>query len=198
MAEQKKLKASERLTILEQQLLTVMSTLNATAKRLGEMELIQYSVSRESELLRNAVSLLNEKLSAVIDLSNNKSDLSDENIDKIIIAKKIQALENIVTEQLELGAIVKSEEVIETSFVVGREIDKDGVVKNPRIQFMVNKITGDIKESIMGMKIGELLKTEKEDNLNVEITEIYNIVQKEEAVTEELLPEEEVIETTEE
>lgn len=177
------MKASERLSLLEEQMIPMMENLNAAAKRIGELELTIYSLSRESEILREALQLVHEKLDAVISLSKNP-DLSDENINQTVIDTKVAAMEDKVKEQLELGNLVVADEIGEESFVVSRELNKDGSVENPRLQFLMGKLTPELKSKFLGVKTGELVSGE-ENKLDIEIAEIYEFVEPKQEIAEQ-------------
>ena len=110
MEEQKKIKATERLSLLEESTVNVIETVNATTKRTGELELIIYNLSRESEILREALQLVHEKLDAVISLSGN-DNYSDENISQSMIDAKVEGMAAKVKEQLGLGNLEVIEEI---------------------------------------------------------------------------------------
>lgn len=178
MEEQKKMKATERLSLLEESMINIIETVNATTKRTGELELIIYNLSRESEILREALQLVHEKLDAVISLSGN-DNYSDENISQSMIDAKVEGMAAKVKEQLDLGNLEVIEEIGEESFVVTRELNKDGTVENPRLQFLMAKLTPEMKAKFVGVKAGELVAGD-DDKLDIEISEIYNFVEKEE------------------
>ena len=167
--EQKKVKATEKLALLEQKYL-------ATARRVGEMELILYNISRENDILKNALQLVHEKLDAVINLANEGKALSQENINEKVVLLKEQELKNKVDQMLEQGAIEAVEEVGENSLVVSREVDDDGKVVNPRLQFITGRLNEESLKHFLGKKSGDLVKME-EGKLGIEIAEIYNFVE---------------------
>lgn len=172
-------KASERLTALEAQMVPIIENTNATARRTGEMEMIIYNLSRESEILREALQLFHEKLDAVITLTNKSEPLTDDNINAAVVEAKTVDLANRVKVQLEEGKIALAEEINENSFVVGRELNKDGTVANPRLQFIMGRLVPELQEKFTGIKTGELVTTEGEDKLDIEIMEIYDFVEQE-------------------
>jgi len=184
-AKNSKPKASERLDSLEKQLLP-------TAKRLGELEMIVFNLSRENEILKEAVQMLHEKNEAVIDLIRSGKELSDDNINDEIVKLKELSLKEKVDTMLEKKQIVKAEEVGEESLIVARELSKEGKVENPRIQFLVGRLVDELKNKFIGKKAGELIEGE-ENKLDVEIMEIYNF-NIEELQQEELQQEEAAVE----
>jgi len=171
-----KIKASEKLKALEQQVFEYRELLMNSSKRVGELELVVYNQSRQLEMMGQAVTLMNQKLEAVIGLLDNP-ELSDDSIEKKIVSDKISNMESNIKQLVDQGALVGAEEIGEDSYVIGREISKeDGSVENPRIEFMISKIQIDeLKNKLLGKKVNELVKGE-ENRLDLEVVEIYNIV----------------------
>ncbi len=193
MKGQKKLKASERLDLIEKGLAPITETVNATARRTGEMELIIYNLSRENEILKDALQLIHEKLDAVIDLSKNGTELSQENINSTVVSIKENNLKERVDTQIKEGNIKLIDEVDGNSFVVARELNKEGEVVNPRLQFVMNRLVEELQNKFIGKKTGELMVGEEENSLDIEIIEIYELIEKEEApeeIVEEIASEE--------
>ena len=179
--QQKKVKATERLAALEskiEELLEAKDISNATARRVGEMELIVYNLSRENEIMKEALSLLNEKQTAIVSLNNEGKSLSDDNINEKIVSMKELALKNVVDARLESGDIISTDSIGENSLVISRELTEEGKVENPRLQFIVGRLVPELKSKFVGLKAGDLVKGE-EGKLDIEIMEIYNFVEKE-------------------
>lgn len=166
--EEKLQKSKEKLESLTEQSLV-------TARRVGEMELILYNIARENEILKDALQLLHEKLDAVITLQNKGLPLNDDNINEAVVEMKENSLKERVTEMLQQGSIVPVETVGEDSLIVSRELNKEGKVENPRLQFLVGRLVDELKSKFVGKKVGELIQGE-ENKLNIEIMEIYDLV----------------------
>ena len=169
--ETKKPKASEKLKALENQLM-------ATARRTGEMELIIYNLSRENEILKDALQLLHDKQESVIALLREGQGLSDDNINNKVTDLKVAALKQKVDELVEDGRAVAVDEVGENSLVVSRELNQQGEVENPRLQFLTTRLVDELKSKFVGKKVGDLIKNDGE-TLDIEIMEIYNFVEQE-------------------
>lgn len=192
MSEAKKIKASERLSAIE-------SALVPTQRRVGELEMIVFNLSRENEILKDALQLLHEKLESVIALSNEGKSLSNNNINEKVVMLKEQALKDKVDDLVNAKQIAAAEEVTDNSLVVARELNKNGTVENPRIQFLTSRLVEELQNKFIGKKVGELIKGE-EDKLDLEIMEIYNVTinelgaeQTEQAVEDEQVEEQELV-----
>lgn len=164
-------KSKEKLEAVSEQTLT-------TARRVGEMELMVYNLSRENEILKDALQLLHEKLDAVIALQNRGLPLSDDNINQIVVELKENELKQRVDDMLERGTIKSSEVVGEDSLIVSRELSKEGKVENPRLQFLVGRLIDELKNKFVGKKIGDLIQGD-DNKLDIEIMEIYDLVPQE-------------------
>lgn len=167
MSEAKKIKASERLSAIE-------NVLVPTQRRVGELEIILFNLSRENEILKDALQLLHEKLESVVALSNQGLPLTNENINEKIVLIKEQSLKDKVTKMVESGQLVSSEKITPDSFVVARELNKDGTVENPRIQFLVGRLVEELQNKFLEKQVGDLIKSE-EEKLDLEIMEIYEV-----------------------
>jgi phage pi2 protein 07 len=166
--EEKILKSKEKLENLSEQTM-------ATARRVGEMELILYNIARENEILKDALQLLHEKLDAVIDLQNKGLPLIDENINEAVVSLKEKAMKDKIDEMLQSGTIKSTETIGEDSLVVSRELNKEGRVENPRLQFLVGRLIQELKTKFVGKKVGDLIKGD-DNKLDIEIMEIYELV----------------------
>jgi hypothetical protein len=166
--EEKLQKSKEKLENLSEQSMI-------TARRVGEMELILYNIARENEILKDALQLLHEKLDAVISLQNRELPLSEGNINEVVVEMKVNSLKERVDQMLQQGAIKVTDVVGEDSLIVSRELNKEGKVENPRLQFLVGRLIDELKSRFVGKKTGDLIQGE-ENKLDIEIMEIYDLV----------------------
>jgi len=184
--EVKKVKASEKLAFLESDLTSTKELLSKVARRTGELEMIIFNLSREKDVLNDALQLMHSKTNSIVALLKEGKALTDENIEEKVVEIRENDLKNKITELVENGYAEPSDETSEKSLIVARELNKDGGVENPRIQFLVSTLIEDLKEKFLGKKVGDFISN-GEDKLDMEILEIYNIVDKNEepAATEE-------------
>ena len=75
---------------------------------------------------------------------------------------------------VDAGQIKEAEEATDNSLIVARELNKNGTVENPRIQFLTSRLVEELQNKFVGKKVGELVKAD-EDKLDLEIMEIYDI-----------------------
>jgi hypothetical protein len=158
----KKLTASQRITALEE--------------AVGITRTNDEMIAQEINSLRQSFIALSRRLNAIIK-SGETGNISNDSVNSIITEENVVELEGKVKLLLEKNAIVKSEtgEIKASSFVVGRELDKDSNVINPRIQFAVQSITPEAQESVLGKTLGDVIENNLGDGLSLEVTEVYDI-----------------------
>jgi len=108
-----------------------------------------------------------------------------EAVNDIIVNENIKEMEQKVKLFQEQGILIKEEgedaEVGERSYIVGRELDQEGNVLNPRIHFAYPSLTEEEKELFLGKKISEVIMQDAESNTGLEILEIFSIKETSEA-----------------
>lgn len=129
----------------------------------------------EIDRLRNQLVAVNKRLNSTIQAAE-QGGISNDSVNKVILAENMRELESKITFLVEQGVLVRNDEAVisEKNFVVGREIDTSGNVTNPRVQFSVSSIDPEVKKQMIGKKAGDVVAySESEDSL--EITEVYDI-----------------------
>lgn len=143
----------------------------------GLMALYQTAdnMARDLMTIKEAIKLLGNKLDSVVKASERGLSLNDDTISKIMVENNIEELKLKVTNLVNSGVLVASEEVGPNSFVVGREIDNEtGNVANPRMQFIVSALAPEVKDKFPGSKVGQTLELQ-EGKWKFEILEVYSI-----------------------
>jgi hypothetical protein len=156
-AQQDKRTASQRIEDLERALMSLYQTAD--------------NMARDLLTVKEAIKLIGNKLDVVAKAAN----ISDDTISKGMIDNNVAELKGKVTSLVENGVLVASEELLDSSFVVGQEVDTDGNVVNPRIQFTLGSLRPEVKAKIQAGKKGEAIDLE-EGKLRFIITEVYSIV----------------------
>lgn len=133
-------------------------------------------LAEEIDSLRKILVNVNKRLSASIQAAE-EGGLNNASVSKIIMNEGIRELEERVSFLVQQGVLVRNDvaEVSDKNFVVGREIDTEGNVTNPRVQFSVQSVDPELRTQLQGKKNGSVVAySETEDSM--EITEIYDIV----------------------
>lgn len=169
--EQKKLNASQRLEKLEYNMDEVSMHLN--------------NMSRDILMLKEAIKLMGNKVDAIA----KAAQISNETIDILMVQNNIDELKEKVDGFISQGVLVPSEAITASSFAIGQEVDDDGKVPNPRVQFAVGALNPEMQEKLIGAKVGDKVSF-SEGTLKFEVTEIYEIVAPKAPETVEELQEE--------
>lgn len=130
----------------------------------------------EIDQLRSQLVAVNKRLNATIQAAD-AGGVTSESINKIILSDNMKELESRITFLADQGVLVRNDdaEITEKTFVVGREIDTEGNVTNPRVQFSVGSVDVELKKQITGKKVGAVVAySETQDS--IEVTEVYDIV----------------------
>lgn len=158
--QQDKRTASQRIDDMERGLMALYQTADGMA--------------RDLMTIKEAIKLLGNKLDSVVKATQQGLTLNDENIAKIMVDNNVEELKEKVTNLVTQGILKAAEEVTPNSFVVGREIDADGTVHNPRMQFMVAALQEDVRGKFPGSKVGQTLELQ-EGKWKFEVQEVYSI-----------------------
>jgi hypothetical protein len=167
----KKLTAAQRITQLEE-------------TNLADNQNMQI-LAGEIDNLRQTMAALARRLNASI-TAGESGEISNDAVNKLLIEENTAELKGKVDFLIEQGVLEESKaaDIHERSFVVGRELDEDKNVINPRIQFAVASIAPEVKELLLGKKVGDVVQN-KDDGINLEVVEILDIAQKVEKNLEE-------------
>lgn len=145
-------------------------------KALQTMDQAFYNQSRQIGTMVQTISLLNDKISSIMTATQTGVALTDKNIDDITEARNEQNLKNKLTDLLEKGMIVQSDESKDNSIMVVRQLNKAGEVTNRRMQFVVSSIEEEMRKQLLGKKIGDSVEASGNQDAVIEVQEIYDIV----------------------
>jgi hypothetical protein len=145
------------------------------------MDQLAYNQANQLSMVRDALTLLNEKVNAMVTLLSLGQEVNDSNLDKVVEQKRVEDMKKKVSELLESGSLKKAEEVSKKSFLVVREINTEtGAVINPRLQFVVSILNEESLGKLLGKKAGDSVKFVEDNPASIEIEEIYDVVMKDE------------------
>jgi phosphosulfolactate synthase (CoM biosynthesis protein A) len=158
----KNLSASQRLEGLEKAMYAVDGTLR---------NLIQ-----TQEMTQSALKMLANKLDATVKLARKKGvELTDSEISEFMVDNNVQELKQKLDYSVQAGFLTSSEEVTESSFIVGREIEADTKkVLNPRIQIALSELKKEAQETLKGKRVMDVVSF-NDNKIALEIEEIYEI-----------------------
>lgn len=152
--------ASQRLDDMENSLMALYQTAD--------------NMARDLITIKEAVKLLGNKLDSVVKATNRGEQLNDETISKIMVENNVSELKNKVDSLVQQKILSPAEEVTDNSFVVGQEIDADGNIQNPRLQFVVSALEKETRTKFVGAKVGQTLDLQ-EGKWKFIVTEVYKV-----------------------
>lgn len=158
--QQDKRTASQRIDDMERGLMALFQTVDG--------------ITRDLMTIKEAIKLLGNKLDSVVKASNRGEPLTDDTISKIMVENNIEELKEKVQNMVNNGVLAVTDAATLQSFVVGRELNDDGSIANPRYQFIVNALNPDVREKFVGAKAGDIL-TLQEGKWKFEVLEVYAI-----------------------
>lgn len=163
-----KLTATQKLEALENTVADLSKKLDSTVENLL---MVGQELDRTNEELRKA----NERILASI-VASEKGGLSLANVNKILMDNQVESLKGVVEKLKENKLLEETDGTVgDASFVVGRELDTEGNVLSPRVQFSVSSLQEEAKLKVLGKKVGDSIS---EKDRTFEVTEVYNISRK--------------------
>jgi hypothetical protein len=153
--------ATQRIEDLERALMSLYQTAD--------------NMARDLMTIKDALKILGNKTDALVKaLVRDGSKISDDIISSIMIENNVEELKEKVATLVTQGILTPSEEIVESSFVVGRDVGQDGKVVNPRIQFAFSGINPEVREKLRGAKAGQVIEFSADKN-KFEVLEVYTI-----------------------
>jgi hypothetical protein len=162
--------ASQRIEDLERAVMSLFQVNNNMAKDLT--------------MAKDALKLLNQRVSAVIKLlSNNTTNtlVNEDTVDGEMKNAQMEELKQKVTNLVNQGLLVPAKVVGEGTFIVGTENEKDnedgtpGKVQHPRVQCTLASLSKDVQDQLVGAKVGDTISF-KDVELVFKLQEVYQIV----------------------
>lgn len=152
--------ASQRIEDLEKGLMSMYQAFNGVAQDLN--------------VAKEALKILGNKVSSIQAVSQRGEPLTDENVSKAMIENNVEDLKQKVDTLITQGILVNQETTADNSFVVGRELNDEGTIVNPRLQFALAALQPEVQDKIRGHKTGDIVDIQ-EGKLKFEVLEVYSI-----------------------
>jgi hypothetical protein len=134
-------------------------------------------VTKDIMNLKTALKLLHGKVDAIVKASVAGEEITDPTLERIMQESSVAELANRVTNLIVTGLITKEEQVSGNSFLVGCQVDDDGTVKNPRVQFSLKSLTPEFQAKLTGGKAGDSFKFKDTDTVSFKLLESYKIAE---------------------
>lgn len=170
----KKLTATQRIGLIENTVANMQSQYTEQINILAD----------EIDNLRTIIRSLYKRLNASITISQ-----SEDAVKTLLAEQSANDLKNVVDGLVAQGSFKFTDEpTTEDTFLVGRQVKEDGTVLDPRIQFLIRRINKDLRDKLIGKKVGDLVDIsldDAEEKVLLEIMETYLPVVEEEKETEQ-------------
>lgn len=162
--EGKQLTASQRIEALE-------ASFTAQAQNIQ-------AVAQEIDALRQTMTAIARRLNATIQ-AGEQGSVNNEAVKNLLVEENIRELEDKVKFLVENKVLEEDtkEEVHKRSFLIGRELDEDKKVINPRMQFAVSSLTDEAQKKVLGKKVGDLISDFSGDGIDLEISKVFAIAE---------------------
>lgn len=157
------LTAAQKIDMLEKALQTHRQMINILAEEMDKMRQTQVALA--------------QKMEATIKVSEQQ-DL-EKKVTDFMVDQQIKDLKSKTDILISEGALLSSETVTTNSFVVGKELTKEGEVVSPRTQASVASLPQEVQDALLGKKAGDLISF-GEDKLSFMLEEVYEIAKVEE------------------
>lgn len=158
------------------------NTKRTAAQRLEDLERgimeayrVLDNVVRDLATVKDAIKLLGNKTDSIAKASVLGLPLTDENLTTIMVENNVAELKTKAESLVAQGFLKETETVEDNSFIVGRELNAEGKLVNPRLQFALNAVAEPVKGKLKGAKSGDIL-TFDENKLKFEVLEVYTIL----------------------
>lgn len=132
------------------------------------------NLARDAMNLKEAIKLLDKKVNAIVQATTAGESLSDEVLTRIMVQNEVEELARKVEQMVQLGNLTSETKVSENAFVVGCELNDEGTIVNPRLQFALKALSKELQEKIVGTQPGDTLRL-AENKLRFRVLESYKI-----------------------
>ncbi len=164
---QDKRTASQRIDDLERAVMSIFQVTN--------------NMARDNQLVKNALKLIDTKITATAQALVAGELPTEEVVSRYMKAIEIAELKEKVTNLINQGFLVASEDIEDGTFIVGSENEPDaedgtaGKVVHSRLQFTLQSLDPAVQEKLKGHKVGATVRF-KDDALVFKVLEVYKIV----------------------
>jgi hypothetical protein len=153
--------ASQKIDMLEKTTSTLRKMIEVMAEEMDKIQQSQIAMAK--------------RLEATLKVASD-GELNETKVNEFVINQQVKEYKDKVDLLVSQGALGESEEVNENSFVVGKEVSKDGEIISPRTQASIKSLPEDVRKALVGKKAGDLVSF-GDDKLAFMVDEIYTINQ---------------------
>jgi hypothetical protein len=180
----KEISSAQRLHETELNLKKMETQIQQITSILRELVLKMGNMQQNENRITFALQDLGKKVDTMVGVLDSSNVLSKKLVDDAITTRKVGELVE-KTEQLKAnGVIVPTDVVGDISFLVIEERSSSGELVSPRTQCLLGSLSEENRSKLLGAKVGDSISLGEGKN-TVTIMELYNIVEKNETVSEE-------------
>jgi hypothetical protein len=151
------------MTVLYQGLLSMQNTAQALPKQMQDMALV-----------KEALKLLNKKTEAIIQTADPSTGITVESVSALVVKMNVEDLKSQVAEYVASGHLTAADEVSDGTYLVAEEMNPDGTLANPRVQFRLDSQDETTQAALKGKKAGDTVSF-GENKFSVKILEVYTL-----------------------
>jgi len=153
--------------------LKIKDQVKALETQVEKLHNANLALATQVENLRVSTLYLQDRLEAVVALSEREEPMTKEGVEQEVINSNIVKLKSEVQQAVDQGALERVDMISHRSFVVAKETDKKtGKIVQPRVQVSMMSMPNEVQDDFVGKSVGDVI--EKDDAL-IEVQEIYDI-----------------------
>lgn len=164
--------ATQKIEDLEKVVTMLYQATQQTITRVDALTTLQGDMS----LVKDALKILNKKTEAIIQTASPETGITIASVSGLVIKMNVEDLTAQVASYVANGHLTAAEEVSDNSYLVAEELNQDGTVANPRIQFRLDSQDESTTAALKGKKAGDVISF-GENRFSAKILEIYSIVE---------------------
>lgn len=162
--------ATQRIEDLEKVVTMLYQAAQQNQKDMG----VLMEVTKDMGLVKEALKILNKKSEAIVQVAAPETGISAESVSAVVVKMNVEELKTQVAGHVANGSLVPVEVSSADSYLVCQEMDANGTVVNPRIQFGLDSQDEATKALLTGKKAGDVVSF-GENKLSAMVLEIYSI-----------------------
>jgi bisphosphoglycerate-dependent phosphoglycerate mutase len=155
-------------TVTAAQRIEMMETTTSTLKRMIEV------IAEEMDKIQQAQIALAKRLEATLKVAGEDGGLNEDRVNEFVVNQQVKEYKEKVDLLISQGVMMATEKIGDNSFVVGKELTKEGEVVSPRTQASTRSLPEEVAKALFGKKVGDLVSF-GDEKLAFQIDEVYDI-----------------------
>ena len=167
--------ATQRIEDLEKVVTALYQATSQLQNVVGALQNGTQAIQNDTVLIKEALKLINKRTEAIIQVAAPESGITDAVVSALVVKMNVADLTEQVKNYVAQGQMTATDTVAVDSYLVCEELDKEGNVVNPRIQFRLDGQDDNTRAALLGKKVGEVANF-GEDRFSAKLLEIYTIL----------------------